>query len=134
REDHEILRDGDIVYFLDRLSAPDLLDMVVNCVGIPVDAGAKAEILNYRKIVENRERTHTVRLQPTLALKLAAAVGPDMILRRLPRGLQEAFEESKGTLADEAAAELALAVYGIEALHAFRDALQVNGLNPPAVW
>jgi superfamily II DNA or RNA helicase len=133
-DDRQTLRDAEIIYFADRTSDAELLDQLPSVLQIDLSKETKLQILNYRSVIEKRERMRRVRLEPTLTSKLLAAVGVEAIRYRLPAGLEEAFRDVKGEVTDKRAAELALAVYGVETLHVFRDALQANGLNPPVMW
>ena len=61
-------------------------------------------------------------------------MGADAIRRRLPAGLVASEAHGKKPLTDTRAAELALAVHGVETLHVFREDLRRNNLEPPVQW
>ena len=75
-----------------------------------------------------------IRQEPTLEARMLSAVGARNIRRQLPAALLSAVQELHGRLDDASLARLALAVHGVDALHAFRNALDSNGLQPPVQW
>lgn len=133
-DDRTLLREGDTLFFIDTLTSQQLLDAVIELVQITLNSDERQRILDYRQQVEGRALTHAVRTQPSLAAKLLKAVGSQALYRRLPVGLIDAVKAEHGRLTDIRAAELVLAVYGVETLHALRDELDRNGLKPPVVW
>ena len=63
-----------------------------------------------------------------------AAVGAHCIRQRLPAGLLQAVQAEHVEVDDLRLADLAMVVYGIDVLHAFREDLEQAGLEPPSRW
>jgi superfamily II DNA or RNA helicase len=133
-EEREVLRVGRTVYFVDRLNQAELLDRLASELRVYLSPDDRKRILEHRKLAENRARRLLIADQPSLAGKLLVAVGAEAIRRRLPTGLSHAAEHAGGPISDEQAAEMALAVYGVETLHVLREELARNGFTPPQQW
>lgn len=133
-EERELVREGPTIYFLDRLSNADLLDRLAMLLDIFLSHSERTDILEHRVLTERRERIHAVRTQSSLAEKLLTAVGAEAILRRLPAGVLRAVDNVPECLPEVTAAEMVLAVYGVETLRIFRDNLERNGFEPPRMW
>ena len=133
-EDRDFFRSGTSLYFISSLTTAELLDALIQALKIQLDPEEKQSILNYRKLAETRALAHAIRTEPSLPAKLLKAVGEAALFARLPAGLKAAYQQQKGHLNGLHAAELALAVHGVETLRLFREELQTNGLQPPAFW
>jgi superfamily II DNA or RNA helicase len=133
-EDRECVREGNVVYYADRLCDTELLDGLTSVLGLDLEPGERRRILEQRELASRRERLHAVRKSRELPARLIAAVGADAIRRRLPTGLVAAALTQHGTVDDELAAQFALGVYGVQTLNIFREELKRNGLEPPHQW
>jgi superfamily II DNA or RNA helicase len=130
----DFLRDGNRLYFLDSLPRSEVVSRVVDALEVPLTPEQRAEMLDFQSRIGGKERVQKVRRETGLAAKLLAAVGASALRRRLPLGLLKAEEELHGAPTHERLAELALAVYGVDTLHEFREELAKNGLEPPSQW
>ena len=133
-EELDAVRDAATVYVSDQLSSGELLRAVLGELGLSLAPKLLDDILESRERDQERQTAVAIREKETVPLKLVEAVGADHILRRLPRGLLSAVEQSEDGLDDESLGKLALAVYGVGALEAFKARLQERGLQPPGRW
>ena len=134
-QEKEFLRFGSTIYFRDSLSQPELLDLIVETLGLGITDEERAVALDYRQLLERREKIANIRRLTSLPEKLVEALGADTIRRRLPAGLAMVAQQRLGREPNEAElAEFAIAVYGVETLHEFRSDLVGSGLEPPANW
>jgi superfamily II DNA or RNA helicase len=92
------------------------------------------QILQEKAERARRDQIVKVREQPTIQLRLIAAVGAANLRRRLPTSLLDSVRAIHGALDENLLAELALAVYGVDTLRAFKSELADNGLEPPQQW
>ena len=127
---------GDIIYFNDKLGNSELLDRLTSSLNIPLTPEERSEILQNRAVADQRERAHRIRIKESLNEKLLEAVGSKAIRQKLPKGLVNAaadkFKDFKTN--DLLAAQLVLAVYGVETLKIFKEELAAVGLEPPYQW
>jgi len=135
-EECKVVQEDDVIYFLDQLNNEELLDELTSITGISLTEDEREDILENRAFAEQRERARRVLIKDTPAEKLLAAVGAENIRMRLPKGLVDAAQQKYPDFEknDMRAAELVLAVYGIEALRIFREELRIAGLEPPYQW
>jgi len=136
QETRSIVRDGNLVYYIQSFSNEDLLDELTSELEISLTSAERLAILDNRAFADRRARAREIRIQETLAGKLLSAVGPEAIIKKLPTGLLEVavardpdFESN-----DLRFAELALAVWGVDVLRTFRAELRNAKLEPPAQW
>ena len=126
--------EGKNVFWLEGIGYEGLL----RGLNVPLELNLTPEdqsaIIEHRADLQRRERLCSIRVRDTLASRFLAAVGASRIRRRLPAGLLEAVEDTRGTLSDERVAELGLVVYGVDILRAFRTELEEAGLQPPTQW
>lgn len=127
---------GDTIYFSDKLGNSELLDRLTSALNIPLTSEERNEILQNRAVTEQRERAHRIRIKEKLNEKLLEAIGAKAVRQKLPKGLVNAaigkFKDFKTN--DLLAAELVMAVYGVETLKMFKEELTAVGLEPPHQW
>jgi superfamily II DNA or RNA helicase len=126
--------DGKTAYWQEEIGYAGLLERVSIALELGLSADDQSAVVEHRADQQRRERISSIRVQPSLADRFLGAVGASNIRRRLPAGLIEAVEDAHGSLSDTRLAELALVVYGVDLLHAFRTELEESGLQPPAQW
>ncbi|MGA2721586.1 MAG: DEAD/DEAH box helicase family protein [Bryobacteraceae bacterium] len=126
--------EGKTVYWQEELGYAGLLERLSVALELGLSADDRRAVVEHRADLQRRERISSIRVQPSLADRFLGAVGASQIRRRLPAGLIEAVELTHGSLSDTRIAELALVVYGVDLLHAFRTELEESGLQPPAQW
>lgn len=82
------------------------------------------------------ERLERVRAETDLARKLAAALGPERIRRKLPESIAAFHGAVPADGIDDATrlGALALAVFGVEVLRQYSDELTDAGFDPPRQW
>jgi superfamily II DNA or RNA helicase len=126
--------EGQIVYWLEEIGYEGLLRGLSVALDLRLSAEDQIAIIEHRADLQRREHLCSIRVRDTLASRFLAAVGASRIRRRLPAGLLEAVEATRGTLIDDRIAELGLVVYGVDLLRAFRTELEEAGLQPPTQW
>jgi len=129
-----LLAHDDKIYISERLPDEDLLDHLTAHFELQISPAERQSILDNRVIQKVKECRATVRNKPTLAEKLLEAVGAGSVRSGLPAGLAAAAQDRFHPFSDERAAELALAVYGVDTLQTFKADLDGNGLAPPPQW
>ena len=130
----DVALDSTAVYVSDQLDPAELLGAMLGELGLNLEPKLIEDVLDSRERDQERQIVVAVREQDTRPLKLVEAVGTDHIRRQLPRGLLSAVEQSHQGLDDESLGKLALAVYGVGALEAFKVRLEERGLQPPGRW
>ena len=136
----QFVREGKTLFYDENLQPEAVLERVVAHLDLPLDEEQQREIAAYQTARAGKAKLMQVRRAPTPAAKLLAALGARAIRSRLPAGLEasdKARLEAAGQLVadkDLRAAELALAVYGIDTLTEFRHEFGGAGLEPPSRW
>lgn len=134
-EERPIARSGKTLYVQDRLDDETLIDQLAGVLKLQLTPEQRRQLIHQRQADEVRALRTGVRAAETEAAKLLAAVGPEAIQRRLPTGLSDTAAALRPHQSPQLqAAELALAVYGVEVLRAFRDELDRRGFSPPSQW
>jgi superfamily II DNA or RNA helicase len=126
--------EGNSAYWREDIGYHGLLNQLNLALGLGVSAEDQLAVVEHRADMKRRERIASIRVQPSLPGRFLKIVGAAQIRRRLPAGLLEAVEGTRGTLSDERLAELAFVVYGVDLLHAFRNEIEEGGLQPPSQW
>lgn len=132
--DCRALRQEGVVFYLDTLDERELVHEVARVLGINLDRDAIEHVREHSAAQEASKRALEVRQAPGLAVKLHLAVGKDAIRRRLPSAVLALLDGRPEDASADHLAALALSVYGVETLIAFRDDLDRMGLCPPAEW
>lgn len=130
----EFIGAADTIYYSEHLQNEDLLDRLLNYFDANISWDTRERILKNLESQAAIEFLTRVRAQPDSPRRLLAAVGSETLRQRLPIGLLEAAKSRFGSVTDERAAELVLAVYGVETLQLFKDELRQKGLEVPSVW
>ena len=133
-EERDFLIDGSTIYAVDSMSDADLLTHLDRSLKLHLAEEIRALILGQRANDRRRRVLQSVRSAQGMAGRLLAAVGAENIRRRLPAGLLEAVQAENVQVDDAKLAELAMIVYGIDVLRAFREELEQAGLEPPTRW
>jgi superfamily II DNA or RNA helicase len=133
-EDKDFHLSEQTIYWSSSLNEEFFLDRVVAEFGVELAPGEREAILEHQADEERRRTIRSIRSQASPEAKLLAAVGASNIRRRLPAGLIEAVEVTRGAMTDELLSELAFSVYGVDVLHVFRSDLEEAGLHPPSQW
>lgn len=126
--------DEKTVYWQEDLGYSGLLERISIDLELGLSVDDRRAVVEHRADQQRRERISSIRVQSTIAERFLGAVGASSIRRRLPSGLIEAVEDAHGKLSDTRIAELAVVVYGVDLLHAFRVEMEESGLQPPAQW
>ena len=126
--------DGETVYWLEEVGFEGLLGELAATLGLGLSSDDRRAVVEHRADLQRRERIWTIREAPSLPTRFLRAIEVSRIRRRLPGGLVEAVELKRGVLDEVQIAELALVVYGVDLLHAFRTELEEVALEPPAQW
>lgn len=134
REVDFALSEGQLHYVPGYLTNRQLLERIVNELGIELLPTQIGDLLAEKESEERKKRMEAVRGAGSLPLKLVEAVGEKPLRQRLPAGLIEAVEERQGLLTPEEVGKLALAVHGVNALKVFREAMEEVDLRPPLQW
>ena len=136
----QFLRDGKTLFYDENLAPDEVFDKIIAQLDLPLTPEQQSEIAAYQTARAGKAKLMQVRVAPTPAAKLLAALGARAIRSRLPAGLEDAdkarLKAAGNIVADKdlRAAELALAVYGVDTLKEFRDEFERAGLEPPARW
>jgi superfamily II DNA or RNA helicase len=133
-EDRVFYLDADAVYCHEDLSTASLVERLASELHLAMTAEDRAAIVEHRGEQERRQRIGDVRQRATVGERLLTAVGPESIRRRLSTDLISMVEQMYGNVSDDRLAELALSVYGVDALRVFRPELEQRGFDPPAQW
>lgn len=133
-ENKEFHMSGGTIYWAATLNEASFLERLVPELGLELAPDEREAILEHKADEERRRRIRDIRNETDPGAKLLAAVGPSKIRRRLPAALIDAVEVTRGPMTDERLSELALAVYGVDVLRAFRADLDEAGLQPPSQW
>ena len=127
------LEDGK-VYHDASLSDRELLEELLPRLGLPAEVSHIAAVIDRARDVQRRNRERAIREEPSPERRLLRAVGEDAIRRRLPAGLVSMLRAEGRGVDTEEVAGLALSVYGVDCLRAFKAELQAAGLDPPDQW
>ena len=133
-EERKFYIEGQTVYWLEEIGFDGLLERLTSALDLGLSSENQRAIVEHRADLQRRERIWSIRVAPSLPTRFLKAIDASRIRRRLPGGLVEAVELKRGGLDDVRLAELALVVYGVDLLHAFRTELDEVGLEPPAQW
>ena len=108
------------------------LELVAEALDLALTHGAIDAILQRRTPAEIEERRAAVRLHPTDAERLLAAVGEEALRTGLPPSLLDALANGSEALQGTDLAEAAIATHHTDALRQFKWAL--DALDPPKSW
>ena len=126
--------EGQTVYWVEEIGFEGLLGELAAALELGLSLDDRRAVVEHRADLQRRERIWNIREAPSLPARFLRAIDASRIRRRLPGGLVEAVELTRGALDEARIAELALVVYGVDLLHAFRSELEEAGLEPPAQW
>lgn len=112
----------------------DLLRAVRNELKLELSELDIEQILENKADQARRDRIVDIRQRPSVEARVAAAIGGAKIRPRLPSSLLGTVQQLHGAIDEDLLARLALAVYGVDTLRAFRAELEEDGLQPPTVW
>lgn len=123
--------DDQTIYWSDTGEDADVLRALANHFELGLDEAELDSIVGQhaRDLASRTQRE--IRDVKSDAARLALAVGREALLRRLPRLLIDQVEARRGGIDDETAGDLALAVYGVEALKEYKDDLAAREFDPP---
>lgn len=133
-EVREVAREGDVLYLADGLDNGMAQNRIAEVFGLNLSAEERERLVQEDRSVAGAAVKRAVRDKASLAEKLLAAVGADAVHRRLPYGLRATGDRRSEAISDVRAAELILAVFGVDTLKQFASELAQNGLEPPAMW
>lgn len=122
------------IHWLDTGDDQDLLRRLSQYFGLGLDSTEIESLTLQHRDDLVRQRQRALRDYDTDARRLAAAVGRDALLRRLPQLLVRQVTHRKGGIDDETAGEMALSVFGAEVLREYAEDLAAQGLRPPDRW
>ena len=128
-----IARQGGDVCCSHVLSDRELLAWIDNEFDLRLTAQAIEDIARTSETEARRALLSQIVIVANPVEKLAIALG-DRLKRHLPESVIESVTDSKGELSAHAAAETALAVYGVEILKQYEAELTEAGLMPPRQW
>ena len=126
--------DGRTLYWSTDMLDEGFLHSVGLQFGLHLDVEEIEAAVRGRSEAGKRQLVLRIREQETVEEKLLAAVGADVLGAHLSAGLLQAVEATKRKLTGRRLGELALAVYGFDALKEFTSELRERGLNPPDAW
>ena len=126
--------DVSTIYCLDELSDSELLERIDRALKLNLSEEIRTLVLGQRANDKYRQSVQKIRGAQGLSARLLAAVGVQCIRQRLPAGLLQAVHAEQIQVDDLRLADLAMVVYGIDVLHAFREDLEQAGLEPPSRW
>lgn len=130
----ELLVEAGTVYADERLDDPRLLSRLARELRFTLTSADVTDLLERRAIDQANRRKVAVREEPNDAARLVALVGAENVRRALPEPLLNAVQEIHGDIDGPRLGQVALAMYGPDALREFRDELDRQGLEPPTQW
>ena len=122
------------IYYLDDVTDSELLEQIDSALKLNLSKKFRSLVLGQRANDKYRQAVQKIRGAQGLSARLLAAVGAQSIRQRLPAGLLQAVQAEQIQVDDLRLADLAMVVYGIDVLHAFREDLEQAGLEPPSRW
>jgi superfamily II DNA or RNA helicase len=126
--------DDSTIYCLDEVSDSELLERIDRSLKLNLSEEIRTLVLGQRANDKYRQALQKIRGAQGLSARLLAAVGAQCIRQRLPAGLLQAVHAEQIQVDDLRLADLAMVVYGIDVLRAFREDLEQAGLEPPSRW
>jgi superfamily II DNA or RNA helicase len=133
-EEQEYFLEGTRLYYLDRLSAGEVLDEVVRIFNLQLTPYERDDVLSHRESEDARKQLTLIRDIKDLGEKLLACVGADALQRRLSEQVLEAARDRYSKLSDRVIAKVYLAVHGVESLIRLKEDLSRKGLTAPVQW
>lgn len=135
QRDVRFARNGATLCYKDDTPADVLLERVVRELRLQLTIEDRAAALAFLDREQRQRLVEKIRAETSVHRKLLVAVGYEAIFRQLPvKVCDAAIQMAAGRPGDEAVAEAAVAVFGVEVLKRFGTELGEAGLDPPRAW
>lgn len=128
----DIGRDESAVYWRETDDDLSLMRELNKLLSLGLTEERCAQVLRHREATRKSERVVKIRREETLADKVAAMLGPEILKTRLPQGLIDHVEHEEGQVDGRTVAELALSVHGPALLREYRVELEQEGFELPS--
>ena len=130
----DFLIESGTLFAAESLDERGLLERLARALDFPLQPTDVDDLLERKTIAQVNRRIVAARQQTSDAARLLSLVGPEALRRSLPEPLINAVQEMHGELDGERLGQIALAMYGPDALREFRDELRTHGFEPPEQW
>ena len=130
-----LVAEGERIYRNVDLGDADFLREVSLRLGLGLEDAQITAIIRNLEDRRVQKLRIAIRDAPDDRARLLLAIGAGELRSRIPASLLQAASRIHGhELSEEQIAELALAVYGVEALQQYHEVLEERGLTPPRQW
>lgn len=133
-ENKELYQEDEVIYYTTGLSTQSLLRRIAEHLCVTLDDETTSQVLSYLDRADRIQKLEKIRQCTGLAEKLLEAVGIQNIQNRIPKRYLQVLRSGKNSMPALRAAELALAVYGVNVLFEYVNELNSAGLDPPSYW
>ncbi|MFC6519810.1 DEAD/DEAH box helicase [Undibacterium arcticum] len=130
----QFARVGDRLCFLTNLVPFDLVRHIAADLEVTLSNDQVQDVLDYARREARQRAVEVARASDDVSEKLVSLMDAATLLNGLPAGVQSILVERREHRSAQHVARTALAVYGVEVLPHYAEALARAGLEPPSRW